>query len=69
MREIDRRFATWYRDLLEEHLGLDAVPRPPVTKAPLEGPRLPRVKLLGVPRAQDLQHELRFEDALRVALQ
>ena len=46
MREIDRRFATGHGDLLEEHLGLDAVPRPPVAKAPLQRPRLPRVKLL-----------------------
>ncbi len=30
MREIDRRLATGHGDLLEEHLGLDAVPRPPV---------------------------------------
>jgi hypothetical protein len=69
MREIDRRLPTGHRDLLEEHLGLDPVPRPPVAKAPLQRPRLPRVKLLGVPRPQDLQHPLRFEDALAVAAQ
>ena len=42
MREIDRRLATGHGDLLEEHLGLDAVPRPPVAKASLQRPRLPR---------------------------
>ena len=69
MREIDRRFASGHGDLLEEHLGLDAVARPPVAKAPLQGPRLPRVKLLRVARPQHLQHPLRFEDALEVAPQ
>ena len=69
MREIDRRLATGHGDLLEEHLGLDAVPRPPVAKAPLQRPRLPRVKLLRVARPQHLQHPLRFEDALEVAPQ
>ena len=50
MREIDRRLATGHGDLLEEHLGLDAVPRPPVAKASLQRPRLTRVKLLRVTR-------------------
>ena len=45
VREIDRRLATRHGDLLEEHLGLDAVPRPPVAKPPLQRPRLPRLKL------------------------
>jgi hypothetical protein len=69
MREIDRGFATGHRDLLEEHLGLDAVLRPPIAKAPLERPLLPRVKLLRVARPQHLQHPFRFEDALGVASQ
>ena len=56
-------------DLLEEHLGLDAVPRPPVAKPPLQRPRLARMKLLRVARPQHLQHPLRFEHALRVAPQ
>ena len=42
VREVDRRLATGHGDLLEEHLGLDAVPRPPVAKAPLQRPRLAR---------------------------
>ena len=69
VREIDRRLATGHGDLLEEHLGLDAVPRPPVAKPPLQRPRLPRVKLLRIARPQHLQHQLRFEDALEVAPQ
>ena len=69
MREINRRLPPGHGDLLKEHLGLDAMPRPPVAEPPLQRPRLPRVKLLRVSRAQDLQHQLRFEDALRVALQ
>jgi hypothetical protein len=48
MREIDRRLATTDGHLLEEHLGLDAMPRPPVAKAPLQRPRLPWVKLLRI---------------------
>jgi hypothetical protein len=67
MREVDRRLATGHGDLLEEHLRLDAVTRPPVAKAPLQRPRLTRMKLLGVPRPQHLQYQLRFEDALEVA--
>jgi hypothetical protein len=33
--------ATGDGDLLEEYLGLRDVPRAPVPKAPLQGPRLP----------------------------
>lgn len=69
VREIDRRLAPGHRHLLEEHLGLDAVPRPPVAKAPLQRPRLAGMKLLRVPRAQQLHHPFRFEDALHVAPQ
>ena len=69
VREIDRRFATRHGDLLEEHLGLDAVPRPPVAKPPLQRPRLPRLKLLRIALAQHLQHHLGLEDALEVAPQ
>ncbi|HUU35765.1 MAG TPA: hypothetical protein VMW48_16980 [Vicinamibacterales bacterium] len=67
MREVDRRLAPGDGDLLEEHLGLDAVPRPPVAKAPLQRPRLARMEPLGVACPQHLQHQLRFEDALDVA--
>ena len=69
MGEIDRRLAPRNGDLLENHLGLDAVLRPPIAKAALERPGLPRVKLLGVARPQHLQHPLRFEHALGVAPQ
>jgi hypothetical protein len=69
VREIDRRFATRYGDLLEEHLGLDTVARPPVAKPPLQRPRLARLKLLGIALAQHLQHHFGLEDALEVAPQ
>ena len=69
MREVDRGLAPRRGDLLKEHLRLDAVVGPPVPKAPLQRPRLPGVKLRGVPRAQHLQHSLRFEHALQVALE
>jgi len=45
------------------------VSRAPVAKSPLQRPRLPRVKLLGVAHPQHLQHQLRFEDALEVTPQ
>ena len=62
--EIDRRLATRDSDLLEEHFGLGSVPRPPLPKSPLQRPRLPHVKLLGIARAQHLQDQLRLEHAL-----
>ena len=67
--EIDRGLAPRHGHLLEEHLRLDAVSRAPVAKTALERARLPRMKLLRVPRPQQLQHQLRFEHTLGIALQ
>ena len=69
VREVDRRLATRDGDLLEEHLGLGAMLRPPLAKPPLQRPRLARMKLLRVARAQQLQHQLRFEHAFGVTPQ
>ena len=69
VREVDRGFAPRDRHLLEEHLRLDAVAGTPVAKSPLQRPRLAQLELVGIPLPEDLQHELRFEDALHVASQ
>ena len=69
VREVDRRLAAGHRDLLEVHLRLRPMQRPPVPKAPLQCPHVSRLKSIGGFCEQRRQHELGFEHALRVALQ
>ena len=66
VREVERRFPTRNRHLLEVHLALRAVLRPPLPDPPLQRPQLPRLEATRMPPAQLPEQRQNLQPSLRI---
>ena len=69
VREVERRFPARNRHLLEVHLAVRSVLRPPLADTPLQRPQLPHRKATRMPPAQPPEQRQRLQPSLRVGHQ
>ena len=69
VREVERRFPTRDRNLLEVHLAVGTVLHTPLADPPLQGPQLSRLKAARMPPAQRLEQRQHLQPAVGVGHQ
>ena len=69
VREVERRFPTRNRHLLEIHLAIRTVLHTPVANPPLQSPELPRLKATGMPPAQRREQRQHLQPSVRIGHQ